>query len=211
MPTTSVVLVIQPLTAAQHLPQLTPTFPVFCVAISDSHASLCSCSCFVHIFNVLSPQLCQHFPEVLHVTPWPPPPTQPQAITDSGMGSPDVTSLTHQTHCQTAGVVQLYNTGHSPHDFWEWDTSAGFSWVGGDEDAGAPAEADQQQAEAGPVSAAGEGATLLLACAVNALLQATCMSAMSWGVQRASTSFRTPASCLVFRSASILAVQPSRE
>ena len=107
--------------------------------------------------------------------------------------------------------MQLYNTGRLPHDFWDWDTSAGFSWGGGDEDAGAAAEADQQQAEAGPVSAAGEGVTLLLACAVNALLKATCTAARSWGVQRGSTSFRNPASCLVFRSSSIPAVQPSRE
>lgn len=27
-----------------------------------------------------------------------------------------------------AGVVQLLNSGHLPHDYWDWDFSAGFSW-----------------------------------------------------------------------------------
>lgn len=27
-----------------------------------------------------------------------------------------------------AGVVQLLNSGHLPHDFWDWDFCAGFSW-----------------------------------------------------------------------------------
>lgn len=43
------------------------------------------------------------------------------------------------------GVVQLLNTGHLPHDFWDWDTSAGFSWGGNDEDEdeGAQPKADE--------------------------------------------------------------------
>ncbi len=44
--------------------------------------------------------------------------------------------------CSCAGVVQLLNSGHLPHDFWDWDFSAGFSW-GPDAD-----EAEAQPAEA---------------------------------------------------------------
>ena len=42
--------------------------------------------------------------------------------------------LAHDTDALTvkmpfyAGVVQLLNSGHLPHDFWDWDFSAGFSW-----------------------------------------------------------------------------------
>ena len=41
-----------------------------------------------------------------------------------------------------AGVVQLLNAGHLPHDFWAWDFSAGFSWgPDADEEEAQPAEA----------------------------------------------------------------------
>lgn len=42
--------------------------------------------------------------------------------------------LAHDTKALTvlmlfcAGVVQLLNSGHLPHNFWDWDFSAGFSW-----------------------------------------------------------------------------------
>ncbi|DBA65768.1 TPA: hypothetical protein ACH3X2_002808 [Trebouxia sp. C0005] len=40
------------------------------------------------------------------------------------------------------GVVQLLNSGHLPHDFWDWDFSAGFSWgPDADEEEAHPAEA----------------------------------------------------------------------
>jgi len=44
--------------------------------------------------------------------------------------------------CACAGVVQLLNSGHLPHDFWDWDFSAGFSWgLDADEEEAQPAEA----------------------------------------------------------------------
>ncbi len=44
--------------------------------------------------------------------------------------------------CACAGVVQLLNSGHLPHDFWDWDFSAGFSWgPDADEEEAQPAEA----------------------------------------------------------------------
>ena len=44
--------------------------------------------------------------------------------------------------CVYAGVVQLLNSGHLPHDFWDWDFSAGFSWgPDADEEEVQPAEA----------------------------------------------------------------------
>ena len=49
----------------------------------------------------------------------------------------------------SAGVVQLLNTGQLPHDFWDWDTSAGFSWGGDDEDEGAEPEGAESGADTG--------------------------------------------------------------
>lgn len=48
-----------------------------------------------------------------------------------------------------AGVVQLLSSGQLPHDFWDWDTSAGFSWGGDDGDEGAEPEAAEPVVDAG--------------------------------------------------------------
>ncbi|DBA96565.1 TPA: hypothetical protein ACH3X1_015434 [Trebouxia sp. C0004] len=78
----------------------------------------------------------------------------------------------------TPGVVQLLNSGHLPHDFWDWDFSAGFSWgPDADEAEAQPAEtaadgvepmaASQQLAEV--EAAAGSGSSSQDSSAVNGI------------------------------------------
>ena len=47
-------------------------------------------------------------------------------------------------------MVHLLGSGHLPHDFWDWDTSAGFSWGGDDEaEEGAEPQAAESEAASG--------------------------------------------------------------